>query len=191
MDDQLEPPVKRFMFWSALVIAVCIVALVILVLVSIQKKKTKTEVSFIDFKEYLLKEKKELPPFPHGEYPKPVEQQPIEQVVVTTVIETQQFCPGYMYWKPLVASIFPAQEVDNAILIMSQENDTGDPARISATDDVGIFQINSCHWAKTGASTKSEGIELLKDPVINTRVALMIVQDQYWYPWTTHSILGI
>lgn len=199
MQELLEDPpdIKKFRRILLVLIIIMIGALVIIGFLlqrkiktlDQQKQKEIPKEQATNFKKYILREE-ENKQFPHGEYPKPVEQQPVE-IVNARIPEYQSFCPGYLYWKPLVASMFPGQEVENAMVIMSHENETGDPTRVSPTGDIGIFQINlRSHWSKC-ASSIEEAEVLLKDPVVNTRVALIIFQDQYWYPWTTHHYLGI
>lgn len=98
---------------------------------------------------------------------------------------------GVWEWKPLVESYFPQSEVLNALRIMSAENGSGDPQRLSkpnrnGTVDYGLFQINTCHKGRVDGD-----LSRLQDADTNVRIAAEIFSEQSWKPWSTAKKLGL
>lgn len=90
-------------------------------------------------------------------------------------------CESY---RGLVASYFPAGQVDNALLTMRKESSCN-PAAISPTHDHGLMQINEVHLTKVGGS-----IAALHDPETNVRLAAQIYRDRgNWSAW--YAVRGI
>lgn len=86
-------------------------------------------------------------------------------------------------WRPLVAKYFPANQVDNALRVMTGESG----GRPDATNynrngsiDRGLFQINSCHGANS-----------TYDPEANIRYASQLWSSQGWHPWVYARKIGL
>jgi len=86
-------------------------------------------------------------------------------------------------WRPLVATQFPASEVDTALCIIEHEssgNPRADNPRSSAR---GLFQVLGSLWAPHYGVSRSE----LFDPVTNTRIAADIWENQGWRAWSPYQ----
>lgn len=87
---------------------------------------------------------------------------------------------GVEQWRELVASIWPADQVDRALCVIDHESKGGDPNAENPTSSaVGLFQIMYSVWGpEYGYSYES-----LKDPTINVQVALWVWEKQGWGAW--------
>lgn len=123
----------------------------------------------------------------------PVKPEKIEQPTQPQVAESKpdDITDGVWEWKSLVEQYFPQSEVINALRIMSAENGSGDPKRISkpnrnGTIDHGLFQINTCHKNRVDGD-----LSQLQDAETNVRIAHDIWSEQGWKPWSTAKKLGL
>lgn len=83
-------------------------------------------------------------------------------------------CDNYRH---IVAKYFPAEQVDNALFVMSKESGC-DPYAKSATNDHGLFQVHfPAHSAKVNGN-----LNALYDPETNARVAATIYSGS-WRAW--------
>lgn len=91
-------------------------------------------------------------------------------------------CESY---RGLVASYFPAGQVDNALLTMQKESGCRTNA-VSPTNDHGLMQVNcTYHCAKVGGD-----VNRLYDPETNIRLASAIYKDRgNWSAW--YAVRGI
>lgn len=136
----------------------------------------------------------------NGEVVKIVATPKVEQPTQSKVAEpekavklekTPDITDGVWEWRELVAKYFPADQVHNALRIMSAENGSGNPKVISKpnrnkTRDYGLFQVNTCHKSRVDGD-----LEKLQDAETNVRIASEIYKEQGWKPWTTHTKLGL
>jgi Transglycosylase SLT domain len=86
-------------------------------------------------------------------------------------------------WRPLVASEFPAQEVETAMCIISHEsggNPDADNPRSSAR---GLFQILGSMWASHYGISQAD----LYDPVTNVLIARDVWEDYGWSAWSPYQ----
>jgi murein DD-endopeptidase MepM/ murein hydrolase activator NlpD len=79
------------------------------------------------------------------------------------------------------AAGFSQAEAVRATAISIAENGAGDPAVVSASNDLGLWQINSAWWPQFG------GKAALSDPLTNARAAHAIFQRQGWSAWATFN----
>jgi len=98
-------------------------------------------------------------------------------------------------WLDLVASYFPAWEIDNACAILGCES-KGDPNAISSTSDHGLFQINKRTWNKPDhpdAWQQVTGTEWsnVYDPTTNVAFAADLWGRSKWGPWSCAPKVGI
>jgi len=68
-----------------------------------------------------------------------IEPEPVATVAAASV--------GVEQWRSLVASIFPADTVDNVLRVMQCESG-GNPNAVSPTGDHGLMQINEVNFAR-------------------------------------------
>lgn len=81
-------------------------------------------------------------------------------------------------WRELVAKHFPAEQVNNALLVMSKESGCN-PSAKSSTNDHGLMQIHfPAHKAKVNGN-----VDALYDPETNIIVARQIYGSGSWKPW--------
>ncbi len=81
---------------------------------------------------------------------------------------------------------FSFDEAITATAISIAEDGGGDPAAMSpknnnGTFDLGLWQINSSHWASCG------GPAALADPANNAACAHMVYANQGWCAWSTYN----
>ncbi len=86
------------------------------------------------------------------------------------------FTGGVEQWRPLVASIFPAEMVDAALRVMACESG-GNPNATGSAGERGLFQIHPLHRDST------------YDPEGNVRAALRISGGYSWAAWTCRKVL--
>lgn len=97
------------------------------------------------------------------------------------------FSPQVEQWRGLVASIWPASEVDNVLAVMQCESGGNRYAHNTAGEDSrGLMQIN----VGPGAHTQWASYNLF-DPETNLRLAYQLWQSQGWAPWTCARNLGL
>jgi hypothetical protein len=132
--------------------------------------------------------KKEEPATPPKEEPKtpPPAPKPV------TPPAPKVYAAGVEQWRPLVAKYFPANQVENAMIILKNESG-GDPYQISPTDDHGLMQLNCSFIGSKGAGGWCTwfGVtrEQLKDPELNVRLASEVWKRSGWGKWTTSKYL--
>jgi len=86
-------------------------------------------------------------------------------------------------WRPLVATQFPASEVDTALCIIEHESN-GDPDADNPRSSArGLFQVLGSLWAPHYGVARSE----LYDPVINTIIAADIWEEHGWDAWSPYQ----
>jgi soluble lytic murein transglycosylase-like protein len=78
---------------------------------------------------------------------------------------------GVEQWRPLVASIFPAESVDAALRVIACESG-GNANATGAAGERGLFQVHPIHWDSS------------YDPEANVRAALRISGGYSWNAWT-------
>ena len=87
-------------------------------------------------------------------------------------------------WRELVASIWPANQVDNVLAVMECESGGNPEAHNTAGEDSrGLMQIN------VYAHPDMAGLNLY-DPETNLRSALQIWQSSGWGPWSCAALRG-
>src|SRR5437899_2888765 len=79
------------------------------------------------------------------------------------------------------AAGFDPQQAVTATAISIAEDRSGDPAALSPTRDLGLWQINSVHWPRFG------GQVALSDPLTNARAAFAIFRERGWNAWNTFT----
>lgn len=90
-------------------------------------------------------------------------------------------------WRGLVASIWPASEVDNVLAVMQCESGGNPWAHNTVNEDSrGLLQIN----VGPGAHTQWASYDLF-DPATNLQLAYQLWQSQGWAPWTCARNLGL
>lgn len=93
---------------------------------------------------------------------------------------------GAERWRNLVAEFFPADQVNNALAIISRESGGNaeiiSPPNFDGSRDVGLFQINDVH---------GYSIAQRQDPVMNTAIAANLWRLYGWQPWSTAPGLGL
>ena len=102
---------------------------------------------------------------------------------------------GCYGWLALVASYFPANEIDNACRIIGCES-KGDPNAVSPTSDHGIWQANKRTWDKPDHPEgwqQVTGTEwgMTHNPEVSTKWAAWLWGRSGWSPWVCARILGI
>jgi soluble lytic murein transglycosylase-like protein len=86
-------------------------------------------------------------------------------------------------WRPLVATQFPASEVNTALCIIEHESN-GDPGADNPRSSArGLFQVLGSLWAPHYGISRKE----LYDPVTNTRLAADIWEKQGWHAWSPYK----
>ena len=90
-------------------------------------------------------------------------------------------------WRSLVASIWPASQVDNVLAVMQCESG-GDPNahNTNGEDSRGLMQIN----VGPGAHTQWASYNLF-DPTTNLQLAYQLWQQSGWAPWSCASVVGL
>ena len=100
---------------------------------------------------------------------------------------TQKTTYSVERWRYLVEKYFPANQVENALLVMQGESG-GNPNAVSHTSDYGLFQINAPTWCKFFGVTR----EQLKDPELNVKLARVIYDRAGgWAPWVYARKIGL
>lgn len=98
-------------------------------------------------------------------------------------IQFSRMGSGVEQWRELVASHFPADQVDHALRIMACESG-GNPnaLNLKGSSARGLFQILASLWAPMfGVS-----YEDFYDPEINVRLARRIWDQSGWEAWSCH-----
>lgn len=86
---------------------------------------------------------------------------------------------GVEQWRGLVASYFPAGEVERALCIMWFES-RGDPnAKNPSSGAAGLFQVMPFWWDHYGGDRY--------DPTTNVSVASLILASQGWTAWSPYK----
>ena len=80
-------------------------------------------------------------------------------------------------WRGLVGEWF--SDVDRAMCVLEWESE-GDPNAVSPTDDHGLFQIHYPIWGPHFGVSRAD----LYDPVLNVRLASLILKAQGWGAWS-------
>ena len=80
-----------------------------------------------------------------------------------------------------VAAGWSGQDAITAVAISIAENGSGDPAALSSTMDIGLWQVNQLWWAQFGGRAEME------KPMPNARAAYQIYRQQGWNAWTTYK----
>lgn len=80
-------------------------------------------------------------------------------------------------WRPLVASYFPAGEVDRAVCVIEHESG-GNTWAYNPSTATGIFQVKATLWGGFGDLT---------DPEVNTIAAHYIWQTYGWTQWSVYN----
>lgn len=73
-------------------------------------------------------------------------------------------------WRPLVASVFPADQVDYAVCVIQYESG-GNPNAYNTSTASGLFQVKAKYWSGFGD---------LFDPVVNVTAAFAIWSTYGW-----------
>lgn len=91
------------------------------------------------------------------------------------------------YWK-LISKNF-GNKSKTAYAVLLQESSGNPEATQSRTGCYGLFQIRlSSHWKKIPGKTKAEKIKNLKDPEINTKLAVQISGNgKNWKAWEAYT----
>jgi cell wall-associated NlpC family hydrolase len=80
-----------------------------------------------------------------------------------------------------LAAGFRGEDAIIATAVSIAENGSGKLDALSATRDLGLWQINEVHWAQFG------GAEALKDPYRNAQAAFSIWRSSGWCAWYTYE----
>ena len=92
---------------------------------------------------------------------------------------------GSEAWRPLVATYFPAADVDRALRILACESN-GDPNAVNRTSGAaGLFQHIPRFWAERSVAAGYGGSDIF-DPVANVAVAAWLAYDAPaggWHHW--------
>ncbi len=107
------------------------------------------------------------------------------QPLVKAPVQRSIVSGGVEQWRGLVAKYFPANQVDNALKIMTLESG-GNANALSRTCDRGLMQINCIHARRVNGN-----LALLFDPDTNIKVAYLIWSNQGWRPWSTARVAGV
>lgn len=99
---------------------------------------------------------------------------------------------GVEQYRPIVAKYFPADQVDTALKVMSQESkgkaDEHNYSDETGDDSWGLYQIN--RYGSLAAGRPSP--DWLKDPENNIKYAAQMHAGGSWQPWAnTMRIIGI
>lgn len=86
-------------------------------------------------------------------------------------------------WRDLVASYFPADQINTACRVLMCESH-GNPHAVSHTNDHGLWQLNAPSWRTTFPSVVGVSWEAgVYDPVLNTEFAAWLYHQSGWSPW--------
>lgn len=86
-------------------------------------------------------------------------------------------------WRSLVATQFPADEVNTALCIIEHESN-GDPDADNPRSSArGLFQVLGSLWAPHYGVSRSD----LYDPVVNTVIAADIWERYGWGAWSPYQ----
>ncbi len=86
-------------------------------------------------------------------------------------------------WRPLVATQFPADEVETALCIIEHES-SGDPEADNPRSSArGLFQVLGSLWAPHYGVSRSD----LYDPITNTIIAADIWENYGWSAWSPYQ----
>jgi len=118
------------------------------------------------------------------------------QPEVKPEVKPEDVTDGVWEQKDLVARYFPKSELINALRIMSKENGSADPERVSVPNkdkwksrDYGLFQLND-HWQ---GNRVGGDVEQFKNPETNVKIAYNIWSESgnSWRLWSTAKKLGL
>lgn len=123
-------------------------------------------------------------------------EQPIQKEVElkpsTEPERTADITDGVWEQRELVKKHFPQSQWTNALRVMSAENGSGDPSRMSQNRDkirsidYGLFQING-YWQRN----RFNSVEELKNAETNIKIAAEIWEDSGWSPWYGARKIGV
>jgi soluble lytic murein transglycosylase-like protein len=86
-------------------------------------------------------------------------------------------------WRPLVAGVFPAAEVEAALCIIRHESGGNPDADNPRSSAKGLFQVLGSMWAPHYGVSQTE----LFDPVTNVQIASDIWENQGWSAWSPYQ----
>lgn len=86
-------------------------------------------------------------------------------------------------WRGLVASYFPAGQVDLALCVMLHESGGNPNAKNPTSSARGLFQVLASLWAPHYGVSFSD----LYDPTTNVRIAADIWSDYGWSAWSAYN----
>jgi soluble lytic murein transglycosylase-like protein len=97
-------------------------------------------------------------------------------------VEPHAYTAGVEQWRSLVATYFPAEQVDRALRIMSCES-AGDPNAYNRSGASGLFQHMARYWAERSAAAGWAGADIF-DPTANVAVAAWLSKGgSDWSDW--------
>ena len=105
--------------------------------------------------------------------PEKPREEPRETVPTRTTSPTTA---GVEQWRSLVASIWPAEQVNNVLRVMACESGGNPNAVNPSSGAAGLMQVMPFWWDHYGGDRY--------DPVTNLTVAYWIWQQQGWGGWT-------
>lgn len=104
-----------------------------------------------------------------------------------TRTQNPQIRPEAESYRAIVARYFPADQVDNALAVMSLESQGRAGAHnTNGEDSRGLYQINVGPGANPSLASSN-----LFDPETNIRVAAQMYQERGWQPWSAARSLGM
>lgn len=86
-------------------------------------------------------------------------------------------------WRPLVAGVFPAAEVETALCIIRHESGGSPDADNPRSSARGLFQVLGSMWAPHYGVSQAE----LYDPVTNVDIAADIWENYGWSAWSPYQ----
>jgi hypothetical protein len=93
---------------------------------------------------------------------------------------------GVEHWRSLVATYFPAHEVDRALCIMWHES-KGDPNAKNPTSSAsGLFQHLARYWPERSSAAGWASTSIF-DPIANIAVAAWLVSQDGWRHWSPYQ----
>jgi soluble lytic murein transglycosylase-like protein len=106
----------------------------------------------------------------------------VDQLEVLGLSEAQAADPVER-WRPLIASVFPAAEVDTALCIIRHESGGNPDADNPRSSAKGLFQVLGSMWAPHYGVSQTE----LYDPVANVQIAGDIWENYGWSAWSPYQ----
>lgn len=106
----------------------------------------------------------------------------VEQLEALALSEVESADPVER-WRPLVASAFPAAEVETALCIIRLESGGNPEADNPRSTARGLFQVLGSMWASHYGVSQTD----LYDPVTNVNIAGDIWENYGWSAWSPYQ----